>query len=101
MKLIIAVLALTISGSIQAETLLYGKNKLGGKLVLTTEKCSGGSGGFAYSTNPNGDNIHGCWFYDETVGVNIVWSDGSFKTYSLTNFEQPAKNKAQANGNSL
>ena len=73
---------------------MFGKNKLGGKVVLTDEKCSGGSGGFAYSVNPNGNNIHGCWFYDETVGVNIVWSDGAFKTYPITNFEIPIKNKS-------
>jgi hypothetical protein len=101
MKLIIAVLALTISGSIQAETILFSKNKLGGKIVLTNEKCVDNSGFFMYSTNPNGDNIHGCWYYDETVGVNVIWSDGSFKTYSLSGFEIPQKNKPKTNNNAL
>jgi hypothetical protein len=94
MKLIIAVLALSVSGLAQSGTLLFGFNKLGGKLVLTDEKCTTSAGGFAYSVNPNGNNLHGCWTYDEAIGVNIIWSDGAFKTYPLDNFQLPTKNKS-------
>jgi len=59
----------------QAETWFEMPNKVGGKILLLSQKCSGNEGKMVIATSPQGTNANGCWFYFADM-VHIVWLDG-------------------------
>lgn len=74
----------------RAEVLAETENKGGGKIVITTTKCTG-SGYVAYSTHPNANTLLGCWVYDESF-IHIVWSDnGQVNSYPLSSWVMKKK----------
>lgn len=84
--LITVIAAVVFTTEANAETLAYTKNELGGKIVLTDTKCTSGVGSVAYSTNPRGQTLLGCWVYDD-VFVHILW-EGTVnpRAYGLENW---------------
>lgn len=85
-KSIIAIvtLAISIAASAQVATL---QNKAGGSIVLTSKASSEcePSQRIAYSTNPDGGTVFGCWFNDEVM-VHIDWRGGEFRSYPIGAF---------------
>lgn len=69
------IFALTlIACSAQAEEWMETQNNAGGKILFVTSNCSEGSGKTVISTMPDGDTIHGCWYYFSDM-VHVVWTD--------------------------
>jgi hypothetical protein len=64
----------------KAEVLAELSNKAGGKIVITTTKCST-TGNVAYTTHPSAETQMGCWVYDESF-IHIQWSsDNKLSSY--------------------
>lgn len=76
----------------RADVIAHMPNKLGGKIAITDAKCKTGSGFVAYSTNPTGESIFGCWVHDNTF-VHILWyGTTSPNSYDLIDWTVVPKN---------
>jgi hypothetical protein len=60
----------------RAEVLAQTGNNLGGKIVITDVKCTTGAGYVAYSTNPKGETLLGCWVHDDSF-IHILWNNSN------------------------
>lgn len=85
--ILVTVIAAILFNTAEAAPLAYSRNELGGKIVLTDVKCTTGSGSVAYSTNPKGQSVFGCWVYDD-VYVHILWNGtASPRAYDLSTWQ--------------
>jgi hypothetical protein len=92
MSKLLAVLLL-ISSSAMADIIATSTNKGGGKLVLTSERCSSDKGFIAYSQIKDKPTLPGCWNYD-TEFVHILWRGDDLWSYPIQNWnfvEKPLK----------
>lgn len=80
------------ASSVKADVLAYTPNTAGGKIAITDSKCTSGSGHVAYSTNPKGETLFGCWVHDNTF-IHILWSGStSPNSYDLVDWTVAKKN---------
>lgn len=62
-----------VACSVQAEEWMETQNNAGGKILFTQAKCDG-RGRMVIATMPDGDTVHGCWYYFSEM-VHVVWTD--------------------------
>jgi hypothetical protein len=71
-----------------ATNIAYGKNSVGGLIVLTTTRgsCAAGTS-YAYGTSSTGEvTLTGCWRYNEPV-VSVYWREsGESRQYQAGAF---------------
>jgi hypothetical protein len=91
MKKILALLLLSLSVHVSAETLATLNNKAGGKIVLTDRPCIHKGTtyeklNFVYNYDNSGYSSEGCWGIEGEV-VAVIWFDsqGTMR-YPLANF---------------
>ena len=63
----------------------YSNNDVGGKMVLTLNKCEKSTGSVAYTTAPDGKVDYGCWNFDELFIV-IKWEKAGINNYTYDKF---------------
>ncbi len=63
----------------------YSNNDVGGKIVLTVNKCEKLPGTVAYTTAPDGKVDYGCWTFDELFIV-INWDKAGINNYTYDRF---------------
>jgi hypothetical protein len=104
MKKIVALLLLSLSAHVSAETVATQPNQAGGKIVLTDEQCKHDGRVFdklnrAYNYGSAGYTSEGCWgIEDETVIV--YWIDTNQKMrYPITAFTMNANHSSAKKNN--
>ena len=85
-----------MSALLLAIILATSPNAVGGRMALTSEKCTEDSY-IAFSFAENGDTINGCWFSEEEM-VFIKWEDGTVKTYPAEKFTLTKEAQAAQGG---
>lgn len=79
MKKLIAVLLIAVPMIGNAESIAYSMNKVGGKIVLTDEKCGEKDLFLAYSSgdaSKSGTVLFGCWLLDKFAKQVIIQWQG-------------------------
>lgn len=104
MKKILALLLLSLSVHVSAETLATLNNKAGGKIVLTDRPCvykgtHHDKLNFVYNYGSSGQSSEGCWGIEGEV-VAVIWfdSEGTMR-YPLSNFVINQNYKAKSKNN--
>ena len=69
----IALILCLLAGAVHADEWMETQNNAGGKILFTQAQCDG-RGRLVISTLPDGDTIHGCWFYFSDM-VHVIWTD--------------------------
>jgi hypothetical protein len=88
---LIVSLTLCFSTRVIADVLAHTTNNVGGKIVITDNKCVKASGRVAYSTNPSGETIFGCWVNDSSF-IHILWNGATNpNSYPYTGWETANK----------
>lgn len=78
----------------KADTIAHIDNNLGGKIVITDTKCTTGAGHVAYSTNPKGESLLGCWVHDDSF-IHILWNGNvNFNSYAYSGWVVTSKKQA-------
>ena len=85
MKIIIAILGLTISLMANSTVIIQTTNKGGGTIALTDEICDTG-GKIAYATHPDLNTLLGCWSSDNTM-IHILWEGKNLRSYDFTGWQ--------------
>lgn len=70
----------------------YSNNDVGGKIVLTVNKCEKLAGTVAYTTAPDGKVDYGCWSFDELYIV-INWDKEGINNYTYDKFFDISSNE--------
>jgi len=85
MKNLLLASLLLVCCSAEAKIVAESLNQSGGKMVLTTEKCTNSTGYVAYSVMENNPTLLGCWLNDDDF-IHIRWSDGDLRSYPYNVF---------------
>jgi len=75
-----------------AVVVAYSNNDVGGKIVLTINKCEKLPGTVAYTTAPDGKVDYGCWTFDELYIV-INWDKAGINNYTYDKFFDISSNE--------
>lgn len=70
-------LLLALAGAANAEEWMETQNSAGGKILFTQAQCDG-RGRMVISTIPDGDTVHGCWYYFSEM-VHVIWTDSRIR----------------------